>query len=79
MLCPGCVLHDLPQAQKIHGMFDYEDVTLIGLNTVFEHHAAMTPTALDAFIDTGQAQVTMRAYSMRGTKMTHGSEPIPRR
>lgn len=82
MLCPGCVLHGLPQAQKIHSMFPAEDVAVVGLHTVFEHHAAMTPTALDAFIhefrytfpiavdqpdEAVQKPVTMRAYGMRGT------------
>lgn len=81
-LCPGCVLHGLPQAQKIHSMFPAEDVAVVGLHTVFEHHAAMTPAALDAFIhefrytfpiavdqpdEAGQTPVTMRAYGVRGT------------
>lgn len=43
MLCPGCVSHGLPQAQRIHDLFPREDVVVLGLHTVFEHHAAMTP------------------------------------
>jgi hypothetical protein len=50
MLCPGCVQHGLPQAQRVHAAFAPEDVAVIGLHTVFEHHAAMTPTALAAFL-----------------------------
>ncbi len=82
MLCPGCVQHGLPQAKKIHEIFDHDEVAVIGLHTVFEHHAAMTPVSLAAFIheyrlgfpigvDTpGGAQgipLTMQAYAMRGT------------
>lgn len=50
MLCPGCVHHGLPQAQRIHAAFDAADVAVIGLHTVFEHHAAMTPVSLQAFL-----------------------------
>ncbi len=82
MLCPGCVSHGLPQAQKLHDYFSRDDVAVIGLHTVFEHHAAMTPTSLKAFIheyrlsfpigvDTASADadtpVTMTRYEMRGT------------
>ena len=41
MLCPGCVQHGLPQVQRIHDAFSREDVMVLGLHTVFEHHAAM--------------------------------------
>jgi peroxiredoxin len=50
MLCPGCVQHGLPQAQRIHASFAPQDVAVIGLHTVFEHHAAMTPVSLQAFL-----------------------------
>lgn len=50
MLCPGCVHHALPQAQRIHETFAPDDVAVIGLHTVFEHHAAMTPVSLEAFL-----------------------------
>lgn len=82
MLCPGCVQYGLPQAQRIHDMFDRARVAVIGLHTVFEHHEAMTPAALAAFIHEyrftfpigidqpaadGPIPVTMRAYAMQGT------------
>jgi hypothetical protein len=82
MLCPGCVAHGLPQALRISATFASEQVTVIGLHTVFEHHAAMTKTALRAFlheyritlpvaIDAPVAgspvPATMQAYGMRGT------------
>ena len=50
MLCPGCVSHGLPQAQRIAATFDPAQVAVIGLHSVFEHHAAMTPVALRAFL-----------------------------
>lgn len=50
MLCPGCVHHGLPQAQRIAATFDPADVAVVGLHTVFEHHAAMTPVSLEAFL-----------------------------
>ena len=50
MLCPGCVSHGTPQAERIHRMFGGADVAVIGLHTVFEHHAAMTPVSLEAYI-----------------------------
>ena len=50
MLCPACVHHGLPQAQRIQAIFATEDVAVIGLHTVFEHHAAMTPVSLEAFL-----------------------------
>lgn len=48
MLCPGCVSHGLPQASRVWQQFR-DDVVVVGLHTVFEHHDAMTPTALRAF------------------------------
>ena len=50
MLCPACVQHGLPQAKRIHAAFAPGDVTVIGLHTVFEHHAAMAPVSLQAFV-----------------------------
>ena len=81
MLCPGCVSHGLPQAQKIAALFPPDRVAVIGLHTVFEHHEAMTPVALEAFIheyrlkfpigvdEAGPQDMpkTMSAYYMRGT------------
>lgn len=82
MLCPGCVSHGLPQAARVRATFSDEQVAVIGLHTVFEHHAAMMPVALQAFlheyrigfpvaVDTPSAEGpiprTMQAYGMRGT------------
>jgi peroxiredoxin len=82
MLCPGCVLHSLPQAQKIRAAFAHSELVVLGLHTVFEHHAVMGPEALTAFIheyrltfpigidessNQGDTPLTMQAYAMRGT------------
>ena len=82
MLCPGCVAHGTPQAEKAHRMFQKTDLQVIGLHTVFEHHAVMTPAALEVFIreyrltlpigideagSGGGMPVTMTRYGMRGT------------
>jgi peroxiredoxin len=81
MLCPGCVSHGLPLAQKIHDTFHKDAVAVIGLHSVFEHHGAMTPVSLEAFLHeyrvtfpvaVDQAQdfgtpKTMQAYCLRGT------------
>ena len=85
MLCPGCILHGIPQAQRIHNLFAQDGVQVIGLHTVFEHHEAMTPVALKAFLHEyqirfpvgvdrpakdGPVPATMAAYGMRGTPTT---------
>ncbi|RYD17812.1 MAG: redoxin domain-containing protein [Verrucomicrobiaceae bacterium] len=82
MLCPGCVLHGVPQTSRLFQFFDPADVAVVGLHSVFENHAAMTPDALRVFmhefrvkfpvgIDTpggdDRIPVTMRRYQLRGT------------
>ncbi|NQD92778.1 TlpA family protein disulfide reductase [Pseudomonas sp. CrR25] len=82
MLCPGCVSEGLPLMQRVHATFSPEQVAVIGLHTVFEHHQAMTPVSLEAFLHeyrinfpvavdlpTPQHPIprTMHAYAMRGT------------
>jgi thiol-disulfide isomerase/thioredoxin len=82
MLCPACVAHAVPQAERVHREYAERGVSVVGLHTVFEHHAAMTPLALEVFlheyrvthpvgVDAGTAgtplPVTMDRYGMRGT------------
>jgi hypothetical protein len=83
MLCPGCVAHGLPQAQRVFEAFPREDVAVVGLHTVFEHHEAQgTEAALAAFLHeyrfgfpvgidapsaSGPIPRTMAAYAMQGT------------
>ena len=82
MLCPSCVSHAVPQAERVHQEYAEHGVSVIGLHTVFEHHAAMMPVALEAFlheyrvthpvgVDVAVAGIsipaTMRRYGMQGT------------
>jgi hypothetical protein len=82
MLCPGCVADSLPQAMRIHHSFSDLEVAVLGLHTVFEHHEAMAPRALKAFlheyritfpvgVDLPAADspipTTMQAYRLKGT------------
>jgi len=81
MLCPGCLEHGLPQAKRLRERFSDSDVVIIGLHSVFEHHAVMTPEATAAFMheykwpfpvgydqpDGKGMPKTMAAYQMRGT------------
>ena len=81
MLCPGCVSHGLPQAKRIQLVFG-NDVAVLGLHCVFEHHEAMTPVSLEAFLheyritfpvgvdaheDGGTLPITMGRYQLQGT------------
>ena len=85
MLCPGCVAHAIPQAKRLHELSRGTDLVVLGIHTVFEHHAAMTPVALAAFLHEyrvpfpvavdepdpdGPIPRTMAAYGMRGTPST---------
>ncbi len=82
MLCQGCVANSIPQAKRLHSVFAGKNVQVIGLHTVFEHHAAMQPTSLEAFIHEygitfpvavdrpsadGSIPQTMQCYQMQGT------------
>ena len=82
MLCPGCVSHGIPQAKTIRATFAEQDVAVIGLHSVFEHHAVMNRAALEAFVHEyriefpvaidqpsahGPIPLTMEQYQLRGT------------
>lgn len=84
MLCPGCVLHGVPQTQRVWQLAR-NDLVVLGLHSVFEHHDAMTPTALAAFVHEFRLRfpiavdahhgddpvpATMRAYALQGTPST---------
>ncbi len=84
MLCPGCVSHGLPQAQRVYRAFPRDQVVVLGLHTVFEHHDVMGRDALAAFLseyriefpvgidrhEDGPIPVTMGRYQLRGTPST---------
>jgi hypothetical protein len=82
MLCPGCAVHALPQMQRVRQTLPADRVAVIGLHTVFEHHEAQGPAALEAFLyeyryafpvgvdayaDGDPLPLTMRANGMQGT------------
>lgn len=81
MLCPGCVLHGLPQAQRIAAAFAPAEVAVLGLHSVFEHHAANGRATLAAFLHEwrirfpvaidaageGALPRTMAAWGLEGT------------
>src|SRR5690554_1610440 len=82
MLCPGCLSHGLPQAERVHRLLRNEGLVVIGLHTVFEHHDVMGPEALRVFIheyrwsfpigvdcpgSRGGLPATMQAYHFGGT------------
>jgi peroxiredoxin len=82
MLCPGCVLHGSRLAKRLHEQLAPADLAVIGLHTVFEHHAAMKPVSLDAYLHEFQLSfpvgidrhesgnplpLTMTRYGMHGT------------
>jgi hypothetical protein len=67
---------------RLHQMFPADRLAVIGLHTVFEHHEAQGPLALEAFVheyrytfpvgvdehaDGDPLPLTMRAYAMQGT------------
>lgn len=84
MLCPACVSHGIPLMAKARATFAEDDLVVIGLHSVFEHHAVMTPAALRAFLHEyrvhvpvavdapgdGALPATMAAYDMQGTPTT---------
>lgn len=82
LLCPGCVAQSIPQMQRIERFFAETDLQIIGIHTVFEHHAAMMPVTLKAFLheyrirhpvgvdladERSGTPVTMQRFGLRGT------------
>ena len=81
MLCPRCVAFGIPQAQRVQQTFG-RDLAVLGLHTVFEHHDAMLPVSLRAFLHEYRitfpvgvddyepgidTPITMRRYQLQGT------------
>ena len=83
MLCPGCIIHSLPQANRLHSIFrDEERVIILGLHSVFEHHSVMQkeslkvflsefrytfPVGIDKYEDGQTLPTTMRKFNLKGT------------
>jgi hypothetical protein len=89
MLCPACVMHATPQAVRLWQHYRQgtrnNNVAVLGLHTVFEHHDVMTPAALAVYLHEfrvpflvgvdmpgtdGPIPQTMRAYNTQGTPTT---------
>ena len=86
MLCPACVNHSLPQAMRVQRTYSNEDLVVVGLHTVFEHHDVTGADALAAFVAefrytfpigvdrhddlADRIPATMRAYALQGTPST---------
>lgn len=85
MLCPACVSHGIPQVQRVRRLFPSDQLVIIGLHSVFEHHAAMQPDALSAFLHEyriswpiavdqpdphGPIPLSMQALHLQGTPST---------
>lgn len=81
-LCPGCVSDAVPQLHKLEQVFGNTDLAIVGVHTVFEHHAAMTPVTLKAFLheyrikspvgvdladQSSDIPITMQRFALRGT------------
>lgn len=81
MLCPGCVMHGLPQAQRLSQTFRADDLAVIGLHSVFEHHDGNSRESLRVFLHewrirfpvaidapgNGPMPRTMAAWGIQGT------------
>ena len=72
MLCPGCILHGIPQAQRLHEAFNGDQVAVVGLHTVFEHHEAMKEVSLKAFLHEFRVKFPV------GIDMSSAGDRIPR-
>jgi peroxiredoxin len=86
MLCPACVNHSLPQATRLQRTYSNDDLVVVGLHTVFEHHDVMGSDALATFVaefrytfpigvdrhdnPSDRIPATMRAYALQGTPST---------
>lgn len=71
LLCPGCVAQSISRVQRIERVFANTDLQVVGLHTVFEHHEAMSPVTLEAFLH------EYRIASPVGVDMADGQSPIP--
>ncbi len=72
MLCPGCVEKGLPQTKQVFETFSADEVAVLGLHTVFEHHEAMKEESLKAFLH--EYRITFPI----GIDMPSEDSPVPR-
>ena len=82
MLCYGCVHFSIPQLKKLNKVFDKQQLEVLAIHSVFEHHSANNEETLKAFlfenkitvpvgIDAENASTsipkTMSSYRLKGT------------
>lgn len=52
--CTGCFVHALPEAIRLHSLFDENDFVVLGIATAFEHYDVNTLDNLERLIETGE-------------------------
>lgn len=75
MLCPGCVQHAIPQSLKVAAAFAGTDLAIVGLHTVFEHHAVMGPEALAVYLHENRITYAVGVDAYRDDDSA--SNPLP--
>ena len=82
LLCPGCAQLAVPQLRRLRDSFAADDLAVVALHSVFEHHAEQggrallaafchenrlgVPVAIDSAGPSG-LPLTFSAYAMQGT------------
>jgi peroxiredoxin len=82
MLCPGCILHALPQAARVQAAFEPSEVVVLGVHAIFEHdeptrtrpltsflheYGIDMPVAVDVASLDGRTPTLTEAYGFAGT------------
>jgi len=75
MLCPACVQHAVPQSLKVAAAFASTDLAVVGLHTVFEHHHAMGPEALQVYLRENRIGYPVGVDAHRGGDPA--AQPLP--
>ena len=60
--CPGCFLHSLPLAERLHGRFAARGLRVLGLSTAFEDFAVNTAGNTRLLLQEGTLVGTTAAY-----------------
>lgn len=67
--CPGSLKYGLPQAERIAGNFDEDEVQVIALNTAFEEHGKQTAEALESYIEDQGLSIAIAQDKPNGTSL----------
>ena len=76
MLCPACVQHAVPQSLKVAAAFASTDLAVVGLHTVFEHHHAMGPEALQVYLHENRIAYPVGIDAYRDDDPTRAPLPL---